>query len=151
MKSRRVSFPVPPGVYSEDAVRIAAQVFASRAEVYLEKGAKTAAVELAVLRKDADKDALSRLAGEFLNELLNQEYRFLVGSFNRKISNLIVTQALLSARGDESRPAAPPEEETPEFKAAVAKMMEEARAEIARSMPKKLPPQGAPLPPAENV
>lgn len=144
-KERSASFELPKPIYSQDGLEIAARVFSSRADVFLEETAKAFGVTLQAKSSKADPEAL---AGEFLNELLNQEYRFIVGKHNRKISNLIVTQALFAARGGENPPKAA--EETPEFKAAVDELMKQTAAEIKRTMPKKLPPQGNPLPPAKE-
>lgn len=134
--------------YSMDALRIAAHVLSSKVDVYMDETKTDWDVTLEAKRKDAD---LGALEGEFRNELLNQEYRFVVGAFNRKISSLITTQALMAARGGENPPpAVPPEETTPEFKAKVAELMKAAEDEIARTMPKKLPHQGQPIPPLKE-
>ncbi len=148
MTERSVSFELPKKMYSKDAVQIAAHVFDSRARVLLaeEKGSYSLALE--TKRKTATEDDLKALGGEFVNELLNQEYRFIVGKFNQKISGLIVTQAMFAARGGENPPGPSPEEQTPEFKAEVAKLMKQAADEIKRTMPKKIAPQGTVLPPA---
>lgn len=147
---RTVGFEVPRSMYSREGLDIANQIFSPRAEIYLEESAKTLGLTLKSKRKASTPEELERLGGEFLNELLNQEYRFVVGRFNQKISGLIVTQALFSARGGEEPPKPPVEEQTPEFKEAVVKMMRDAAEEIKRTMPKKLPPQGNPLPPAKE-
>ena len=145
---RSVSFSVPDKLYSEDGLKIAAQIFSARADVYLEEARGRHELTLKAKRRTVDAAGLAALAGEFRNELLNQEYRFLVGRFNQKITSLIVTQTLFAARGGETPPEAPAAEKTPEFQAEVARLMSEADAEIRRTMPKKLPPQGNPLPPA---
>lgn len=139
-----VSFSIPHALYSKQALEIAAVVFEGRVEASCGASGKEFEVELKA-KKAGGQAELRALAGEFLNELLNQEYRFIVGRFNGKISRLIVTQALLSARGGEEpkAPVAP----TPEFETEVEKMMQEAREEIARTMPKKLAPQGPLMPP----
>lgn len=132
--------------YSRQAVEVAAHVFSRRAEVLLGEGKGRLEVELRAKRKGSDEAGLRILAGDFVNELLNQEYRFLVTRFNKPISDLVLTQALLAARGGQTPPAKA-DEKDPAFQADVARMLAEARAEIARTMPKKLPPQGNPLPP----
>jgi len=142
-KEREVSFDVPKKIYSMDAVRIAAQVLSSKLDVYLDETKTDYEVTLQAKRKDADAAKLSELAGEFGNELLNQEYRFVVGRFNSKISSLIVTQALMAARGGEKGVEANDGENTPEFKAKVAELVKNAEAEVKRTMPKKIAPQGA--------
>lgn len=144
---RSVSFALPRAQYGEDGLRIAAAVFDARAEVEAAQGAKSWEVTLRSKRRVVSAPDLELLAGEFLNELLNQEYRFIVGRFHRKSAGLIVTKVLLSARGGEAPAGPPPGEESPEFKAEAARLMKEAEEEIRRVMPRKLPPQGTPIPP----
>jgi len=150
VRERSVCFDVPKKIYSMDAVRIAAQVLSSKIDTYLDESKTDYEVTLKAKRKDAGAEQLSALAGEFGNELLNQEYRFVVGRFNSKISSLIVTQALMAARGGEKGPAEVPGEKTPEFKAKVAELVKNAEAEVRRTMPKKIAPQGNPLPPVKE-
>ena len=149
-KEREVSFEVPKKIYSMDAVRISAQVLSAKLDVYLDESKSAYEVTLKAKRKDVGAEQLSALAGEFGNELLNQEYRFVVGRFNQKISGLIVTQALMAARGGEHGPVAVPEEQTPAFKAKVAELVKNAEAEVRRTMPKKIADQGNPLPPVKE-
>ncbi len=137
-------------IYSKDSLLIAAQILSSKINVYLDETKTAYEVTIEAKRKDVDAAGLSALAGEFGNELLNQEYRFIVGRFNSKISSLIVTQTLMASRGGET-PAGPPAgESTPEFKKMVAELMKNAEAEVARTMPKKIPHQGTPLPPVKE-
>ena len=137
-------------IYSMDALRIAAQILAPKIGVYLDESKSNYEVTLKAKRRDADEAQLAALAGEFGNELLNQEYRFLVSRFNSKISSLIVTQTLMAARGGETPAAPPAEESTPAFKKLVADMVKNAEAEVARTMPKKIADQGNPLPPVKE-
>jgi hypothetical protein len=146
-EANEVSFSLHPEVYGEDSLRVAAAVFEKKAEVYEdEEGGKAGRrVTLAPRRKSTDAD-LQALAGDFMNELLNVEYRKLVTSMNKNLSTLLVTQALFAARGGENGP--PPLAPLSEAQEAeVQKMMAEAREEIAKTMPKRLPPQGAPIQP----
>ncbi|MBI5629746.1 MAG: hypothetical protein HY921_02545 [Elusimicrobia bacterium] len=143
-EERTVSFEACAKAYSLDAVQISAHIFSGRANVFLDRSEDAFELALQSKKKSAAAE-LEVLAREFLNEMLNQEYRFVVGAFNRKISNLIVTQALLAARGGEAAPASG--EETDEFKVFAARLMREAQEEIARTMPRKIAPQGAPIPP----
>jgi His-Xaa-Ser system protein HxsD len=142
---RSVSLSAPRKIYSDDAVRIAAHVFSNRVEVYHEAAKSAHELTLVAKRRDLDEKSLEALGGEFLNELLNQEYRFVVARFNRKVADLIAAQTLLSARGGESPEA--PAEDSAELKAEAARLMAEANDEIKRTMPKKLAPQGPLYPP----
>jgi hypothetical protein len=145
---RSVTVTVSPKAYSDDAVRIAAVVFGRRADVYDDAGRSARALTL-VAKRALDARALESLGGDFLNELLNQEYRFLVARFNRAIADRIATQTLLAARGGEPPPPRPAD--PPELKAETKRLLAAAREEIARTMPKRLPPQGAPIrPPKEE-
>jgi His-Xaa-Ser system protein HxsD len=150
LPERSVAFEVPEKVYSRQGLEIAAQVFSSKADVYLGKSGGAFELTLKSKRKNVGTPELESLAGEFLNELLNQEYRFIVGRFNQKISTFIVTQTLLAARGGETPAEIPAEEKTPEFKARVAELMKAATAEVLKTMPAKIPHQGTPLPPVKE-
>ena len=150
VKERSVAFEIPKKMYSMDSLRIAAQILSPKIDVYLEESKASYEVTLNAKRRDAGEAQLAALAGEFGNELLNQEYRFIVGRFNQKISSLIVTQTLMAARGGETPSAPPAAESTPEFKTLVADLVKNAKAEVARTMPKKLPHQGTPLPPVKE-
>jgi His-Xaa-Ser system protein HxsD len=137
-------------IYSKDALLIAAQVLSSKINVYLEESKFDYTVTIEAKRRGVDHAQLAALAGEFGNELLNQEYRFIVGRFNSKISSLIITQTLMAARGGENPPAAPAGESAPEFKKLVADLVKNAEAEVARTMPRKIAPQGTVLPPMKE-
>ena len=145
-----VTFSLAKSQYSMEALQIAAHIFDRRAEVRFDESKTEYEITLEAKRKKLDAPALEAIGGEFVNELLNQEYRFVVGKFNQKISTLIVAQALLAARGGEAPAGLPPEEQTPEFQAEVAALMAESAAEIARTMPRKLPPQGSIFPPEKE-
>lgn len=142
---RSVSFSVPKKTYSDDAVRIAAHVFSNRAETYAADSKAAHELTLVAKRTDLDDAALEALGGEFVNELLNQEYRFVVARFNRKVADVIAAQTLLAARGGENPPAPPAE--TPELKAETARLMKAAAEEIERTMPKKIASPGPLYPP----
>jgi len=146
---RSVSLAAPRKIYSDDAVRIAGHVFSGRAEVYSRRSRADHELTLVARRRDADEAALEALGGEFLNELLNQEYRFVVARFNRKVADVIAAQTLLSARGG-AKPAKPVPD-SPELKAEAQKLMAAAADEIRRTMPKKIAPQGPLYPPEEHA
>ena len=80
------------GIYSGEAVKLAAFVFSERAEIRIvpAKGG----LKVSLRAEDA-----GRVAGEFLNEVLNQQCRRDLAKKNPKIAGIIVTKALLSAAG----------------------------------------------------
>lgn len=80
-------------IYSEEAAKLAAFIFAAKAEVKVVRAGKALRVTLSA--EDADK-----AAGEFLNEVLNQQCRLDLAAKNSKIASIIVTKALLSAAGE---------------------------------------------------
>lgn len=137
-----VSFKAARPFYSKQSVAIAAHVFESKARVSLSENAKSFEVALKSKRNRTTAAELEALAGEFFNEMLNQEYRLVVGDSNKKIADLIVTQALYCAggAGEGVKPRA--HESAPEFKAAVDRLMKDARAEILATMPPKIPRKG---------
>ncbi|MFI5360859.1 MAG: hypothetical protein ACHQ49_02720 [Elusimicrobiota bacterium] len=145
LAKRSASLVAPRKTYSDDAVRIAAHVFSRRAEVYHRTSRTGHELTLVAKRRDADEAALEALAGEFLNELLNQEYRFVVARFNRKVADVIAAQALMSARGGEN--PAPPAADSPELQAETRRLVAAAEEEIRRTMPRKISPQGPLYPP----
>lgn len=81
-------------IYSPEAVRLAAAVFEGRADVTL------AAVKGGL---EAGVSGAESAAGEFCNEVLNQQCRIDLGLKNSRLASLISTKALLSAAG-EKRP-----------------------------------------------
>lgn len=121
---------LPKAVYSRTALEISAAAFAKRAEVYVGETKGEWDLEFKARRKNPTAAQLSALAGDFLNELLGQEYRFLVSAANKDVASRQATQALLAASGADARPAAP--KEGAAFKKAAAALLKEADAEFAR-------------------
>ena len=144
--SKEAGFDVSPELYSEESLALAARVFERQADAYVETKGKALRVTLEA-KKRLPKEGLDRLAREFLNEALNQEMRRLVGAANKNLAALLVTQALYSARGEEKAP--PPL--TPEQEKEASRLMAEAQAEVERTMPARLPPQGLPIPPETDA
>jgi His-Xaa-Ser system protein HxsD len=80
------------GIYSGEAVKLAAFVFSERADIRIAPG--KGVISVSIKAGDAD-----RAAGEFLNEVLNQQCRIDLAKKNSKIAGIIITKALLSAAG----------------------------------------------------
>ena len=91
--------------YDREAVAQAAAIFLrqGQAEFFIEKeGPET--LEVAVrTRDDAAPGRARRLAGDFLNEALNQDLRLGTARSNKALLQLLTAQALRSAAGDPGR------------------------------------------------
>ncbi len=119
-----VTLSLDKAVYSAEALELASFVFADRAEVTAAGSAKGWKVTLKPLGKVVDAEAV---AGDFVNELLNAECRFLVSGVNKTLAALQTTQALFAARGGEDPLAAPAEDAV--FRKETKALMDAARKE----------------------
>ena len=119
-----VTLSLDKAVYSAEALELASLVFADRTEISSLESAKGWKVTLRPLSKDIDSDVL---AGDFVNELLNQECRFLVSGINKTVASLQTAQALFAARGGENPPAPPAEDAA--FRKETKALMDAARKE----------------------
>ena len=81
------------GIYSAEAAKLAAFVFSEKADIRVVPGK-------GVLRVSVSAEDPGRAAGEFMNEVLNQQCRMDLAKKNSKIAGIIVTKALLSAAGE---------------------------------------------------
>jgi His-Xaa-Ser system protein HxsD len=91
MKIEMKTVQFAKGLYSQEALKLAAYVFLDRAEIKLSVSSAGCAASFPA--EDAG------LSGEFANEALNQQCRLDLAAVNGKISEMIVTKALLSAMG----------------------------------------------------
>ncbi len=76
------------GIYSAEAVKLAAYVFSGRVDVKVRYGKSASEVMLS-------QDIPEAAAGEFMNEVLNQQCRIDLAKKNSRIAGIIVTKALL--------------------------------------------------------
>ena len=81
------------GIYSGEAVKLAAFVFSDKADIRIAAGK-------GVLKVSVKAENAGRAAGDFMNEVLNQQCRIDLAKKNSKIAGIIVTKALLSAAGE---------------------------------------------------
>ena len=79
-------------LYSRQAVKLAANIYADEMKVTLSRSGK-------FLRIRISGENESKM-GEFLNEALNQQCRLDLHGKNGKVAQIIVTKALLSAMGE---------------------------------------------------
>lgn len=115
-----VTLRVDKAVYSKAALELAVMTFAARAEAVV---APAPGGWKVTLRGGSDP----ALAGDFLNEILNQECRFLVSGLNQTLASLQTAQALFAARGGENPP--PPPAEDAAFRREAQALLESARKE----------------------
>ena len=93
-----IELVVNEDVYSLEAVYGASFVFVDRVYVYLDKNEIGLIVRLKG-KKVLNEKELDAIAGEFMNELLNYSLRVSLAENNKKIRELIVSQAICSAVG----------------------------------------------------
>ena len=99
-KTRAVDILLSKKIYHREAVTLAAAVFARKAE-FLVGRESSSSIVISLRAKDGISPAeLRGLAGEFLNETLNQDLRLDLAKENARIIQLLVAQTLASARGN---------------------------------------------------
>lgn len=99
LDTNRVTFEIDEEIYPRDAVYGASYLFLNRCYVLLGRPAdKTISVQLRS-KTPADEDALTALAGEFANELLNQVVRVRVGEATSRIREYTLAKAFFSDPG----------------------------------------------------
>jgi His-Xaa-Ser system protein HxsD len=84
---------INPGIYSLRVIYSCAHVFLDSAYIFLDGNPKK---EILVRIEAKNGKNSKRIAGEFLNELLNASLRYQISQENRKIREAIVGSALLS-------------------------------------------------------
>jgi len=99
--NNRIKVTVDSKIYPLEAVYGAAYVFLDKAYLRLEGDPKKK-ITIAIKGKSKlSKKEIEKLAGEFLNELLNYSLRYQISRQNRRIREYIVGSALLGAAGEE--------------------------------------------------
>lgn len=91
-------------LYSREALFRVCYLFTDRCYLFLSQEEGSPVIHVRITRKSPETD-LSRLAGEFSNELVNQKVRLEVAAETKAIRELIVAQAFAEAdlsRGGES-------------------------------------------------
>ena len=88
-------------IYPLEAIYGAAYVFVDKVYIFLDSLAE-GKVEITFRSKDENEvEALEKIEGEFMNELLNYTLRLKLSESNKKIREYVVEQALFSALGRE--------------------------------------------------
>ncbi len=93
----QIKVTVDSKIYPLEAVYGAAYVFLDRAYIRLDGDPKGKVVVAIKGKKNLNKKETGKLAGEFLNELLNYGLRYQISKHNRRIREYIVGMALLGA------------------------------------------------------
>lgn len=117
-----MKFKLGKPLYSSEALAAGALALGARAQVFVDETKLAFAVEVVP----------ESLAGEFLNEALNYEYRQRVVAANAPLTRAVLSPLL--AKGFPAVPADPLEELEPQVKIDRARDLEEL-LKTARSMP----------------
>ncbi|MFH1723464.1 MAG: His-Xaa-Ser system protein HxsD [Elusimicrobiota bacterium] len=136
LRSGEVVFPIQKKLYPLEIIQGAAYVLTDRAYAYVEEKRGLGIYELTLRsRKKATKEGLEALAGDFLNEVLNQALRQRLLADNRSVMEHIISRAMVSARRNDEDPVqrreAPDEALSAGQQAEMEKLIAEADAEIA--------------------
>ena len=106
--NNQIKVTVDSKIYPLEAVYGAAYVFLDKAYLRLDGDPKKKIIVIIKGKKKLSKKETEKLAGDFLNELLNYSLRYQISKRNKRIREYIVGTALLGAVGEE------PEEEKKE-------------------------------------
>lgn len=97
-KDNSVKFKINTQIYSLSAIYQAAYFFLDKVYVFLDGDPKKEILVIFKAKEEIEGEGgLSKIAGEFYNELLNQLLREKVSSTNAKIREYVVSQALYNA------------------------------------------------------
>lgn len=129
-KAREVDILLNKKAYRREAVTLAAAVFAQKVDFFVGRENPNAMEVFLRAKDDVPPAELRGLAGEFLNEALNQELRLDLARENAEIIKLLIAQALACARGAEaSKSDAQAEKKASED---AERLMNEIRAEARK-------------------
>lgn len=94
-------------VYAEEAVQLASLIFSAKADCFVEEGLRGRRKVVLQAKENASAQGLRRVAGEFLNEVLNQDLRLQLLRDNSRIIQLMTAQALAAAKSLPPTPVEP--------------------------------------------
>ena len=86
------TFILDEDIYSKEAIALAVYIYSDRIDIEYKK--KSGKIEVKFKVDETDN---GNMAGDFINEILNQQCRIDLTKKNSKVSQIIVTKALLSA------------------------------------------------------
>jgi len=127
---------VQNSLYSKQAIEGAAHALSDRADVYVDDESEPEETIITLELKNGPKDeaSIKEVAGDFLNEMLNQTIGKQQLADNAKLTQYIVTKALMAARRDPADPLQPPaagdDQLTDEQKAEAATLLEKAEKDF---------------------
>lgn len=93
---RRVRFEVSEELYDLDVIMGAAWLFLDRCYAWLDRPGDRRVEVVLKARGEIDTAGLEALAGEFVNELLNQAVRKHVGEANARLREFIMAKAFFA-------------------------------------------------------
>jgi len=103
-KAREAEILIDLELYSEEAIKLAAPVFSAKAEFFVDEDPSGRLKIVLQAKKGVPFQDLRRIAGEFLNEALNQDLRLGLLQRNSRILQLLTAQALAAAKAPEQGP-----------------------------------------------
>jgi His-Xaa-Ser system protein HxsD len=89
------TFVLDEEIYSKEAISLAAYIYLDKAEIEHKK--KSGKIEIKFKTIESSNE---NMADDFVNEILNQQCRIDLTKKNSRVSQIIITKALLSAAGE---------------------------------------------------
>jgi len=136
VEDKEVVFSIQKKLYPLEIVQGAAYILTDRAVAYVEEEEDEWVLTLESKEGSPDEASLETLAGDFVNEVLNQTIRQRLLASNRSIMELVLSRAFVSARRDDGDPDQPPEASdaslSDEQRAEMEKLIAEAEAEVEK-------------------
>lgn len=115
-KENKIIVSINPKLYPLEVICGAAYVFLDKAYIYLDGDPKSEILISIKGKKKVTKTNLTKMGGEFLNELLNHSLRYSISKSNKKIREYILGACLFGASGKETTPSEISEEKEEEGK-----------------------------------
>ena len=100
LEKNYVEITIDSNIYSLETVYAATYAFLDKAYVILDGDPEEEIIIKLKAKKDKDKEELERVAGEFLNELINSGLRLKIAKRNKKTKEYIMSAALIGASAE---------------------------------------------------
>ena len=100
LEKNYVELTIDSNIYSLETVYAATYAFLDKAYVILDGDPEEEIIIKLKAKKDKNKEELERVAGEFLNELINSGLRLKIAKRNKKTKEYIMSAALIGASAE---------------------------------------------------